>query len=225
MTRNSPPSLLHGLLTAACTYDPGPEVSNDGQQIINIENCSTGDVLLKTDQGWTCEPQAEGVSTVTPGDGIKVEDGQVSLQDQGCPPGGQWSRAESGDGWVCVEDSIKTEGDVDEASTLQFRVIIEKGAEIRKSVIRGPAVIGAGTVIRNAYVGPFTSIDSNCRVEDVEIQHSIVCQNSVISDDPSQGTFRIEDSLIGTNVQITRTTLKPKAHRLLLGDSSKVELP
>ena len=118
----------------------------------------------------------------------------------------------------------RVEGDVDDASTIQFRVVIEKGAEIRNSVIRGPAIIGARTSIRNAYVGPFTSIHSNCRVENVEIQHSIVCENTVIMDHPSQRTFRIEDSLIGTNVEIKRTDQKPKAHRLLLGDSSKVEL-
>ncbi len=118
----------------------------------------------------------------------------------------------------------RVEGDVDEGSTIQFKVIIEEGAEIRNSVIRGPAIIGAKTVIRNAYVGPFTSIDANCRVENVEIQHSIVSENTVIMDHPSQRTFRIEDSLIGTNVEITRTTQKPKAHRFLLGDSSKVEL-
>ena len=118
----------------------------------------------------------------------------------------------------------RIEGDVDAASTIQFRVIIEKGAEIRHSVIRGPAIIGAHTCIRNSYVGPFTSIHCKCRIENVEIQHSIVCENTVITDHPSQRTFRIEDSLIGKNVQITRTDRKPKAHRLLLGDSSRVEL-
>ena len=53
-----------------------------------------------------------------------------------------------------ILDTIEAciEGDVDEGSTIQFRVIIEKGAEIRNSVIRGPAIIGAKTVIRNAYV-------------------------------------------------------------------------
>lgn len=118
----------------------------------------------------------------------------------------------------------RIEGDVDRASKIQFKVIIEKGAQIRKSVIRGPAIIGGGTSVENAYVGPFTSIYSNCRIENVEIQHSIVCENSVIKDQPSERTLRIEDSLIGKNVEITRTHQKPKAHRLLLGDSSKVEL-
>lgn len=118
----------------------------------------------------------------------------------------------------------RIDGEVDAKSTIQFRVIIEKGAEIRDSVIRGPSIIGANAKIINSYVGPFTSIYYNCRLENVEIQHSIVCENTVITDRPSQRTFRIEDSLIGQNVEIKRTDLKPKAHRFLLGDSSKVAL-
>lgn len=116
------------------------------------------------------------------------------------------------------------QGNVDELSDIQFKVVVEEGAEIKNSVIRGPAIIGKHTVINNSYVGPFTSIYDNCRLENVEIQHSIVCENTVITDTPSQRTFRIEDSLIGKNVEITRTKQKPKANRLLLGDSSKVGL-
>ncbi len=125
-----------------------------------------------------------------------------------------------------ILDSIepRIEGDVDADSTIQFRVIVEKGAQVSNSVIRGPAIIGANTSLRNAYIGPFTSIGGRCRIENVEIQHSIVCENSVILDSPSDRTFRIEDSLIGTNVAISRTKQKPRAHRFLLGDSSQVEL-
>ena len=33
---------------------------------------------------------------------------------------------------------------------------------------------------------------------------------------------RIENSLIGRNVEITRSPLKPRAHKLILGDYSRV---
>jgi glucose-1-phosphate thymidylyltransferase len=118
----------------------------------------------------------------------------------------------------------RIEGEVDDRSSIQFKVIIAKGAQVRDSVIRGPAIIGAQTCIENSYIGPFTSIYDNCRIEHVEIQHSIVCENTVIRDHPTQRTLRIEDSLIGKNVEITRTDQKPKAHRFLLGDSSRVGL-
>jgi len=122
-----------------------------------------------------------------------------------------------------IEERI--EGEVDAASDIQFRVVIEAGARIRSSVIRGPAVIGRDTLVENSYVGPFTSIYYGCRIQNVEIQHSIVCENTMIGDQPSQRTLRIEDSLIGKNVEITRSELKPRAHRFLLGDSSRVAIP
>jgi len=120
--------------------------------------------------------------------------------------------------------AARIEGRVDGQSEIQFKVVIETGAEIIRSVIRGPAIIGKNTVVNNAYIGPFTSVYDNCRIENVEIQHSIICENTVITDTPNQRTLRIEDSLVGKNVEITRTILKPKAHRFLLGDSSRVSL-
>ena len=121
-----------------------------------------------------------------------------------------------------IEERI--DGEVDEHCDIQFKVIVEPGARILNSVVRGPAVIGKGTVVENSFVGPFTSIYDNCTIRNVEIQHSIVCENSLITDNPSERVFRIEDSLIGKNVEISRTDQKPKGHRLLLGDSSKVAL-
>lgn len=121
-----------------------------------------------------------------------------------------------------IEERI--EGELDAASSIQFKVVIEPGARILNSVIRGPAIIGRDTRIENSYVGPFTSIYFGCTIQNVEIQHSIVCENTVITDQPLQRTLRIEDSLIGKHVEITRSDLKPRAHRFLLGDSSRVAL-
>ena len=121
-----------------------------------------------------------------------------------------------------IEERI--EGELDAESSIQFRVVVEAGARIQNSVIRGPAIIGRDTRIENSYVGPFTSIYYGCTIQNVEIQHSIVCENTVITDHPSQRTLRIEDSLIGKYVEISRSEMKPRAHRFLLGDSSRVAL-
>ncbi|MFB0526407.1 MAG: glucose-1-phosphate thymidylyltransferase, partial [bacterium] len=55
-------------------------------------------------------------------------------------------------------DDLKThvKGKVDKESELFGKVRIEKGAEIRKSVIRGPVIIGENSRIVNSYIGPFT---------------------------------------------------------------------
>src|SRR3990172_889957 len=112
----------------------------------------------------------------------------------------------------------RIEGEVDSSSQVNGKVIVERGAEIRNSVVRGPAIIGEGTRIVNSYIGPFTSIYHHCTISDAEIEHSIILENCRIVD---IGT-RIEDSLIGRNVEITRSMDKPKAYKLVLGDHSKV---
>ena len=114
----------------------------------------------------------------------------------------------------------KIEGDVDAGSSIVGRVVIEAGARIVNSVIRGPAAIGERTLIQNSYIGPFSSIYHDCRVIDAEIEHSIILENSVV--DGVVG--RIEESLIGRDVEIHRAPAKPRAHRLTLGDHSRVEI-
>ena len=109
-------------------------------------------------------------------------------------------------------------GDIDGMSRIEGKVVVEEGAVIRHSVVRGPAIIGARARLLNCYVGPFTSIMSDVEVRDAEIEHSIVLEGSRIHD---IGT-RIEDSLIGKNVRVHRVPAKPKAYRFMLGDNSEV---
>ena len=112
----------------------------------------------------------------------------------------------------------RVEGAVDGDSRIEGKVIVEPGAVIEHSVVRGPAIIGARARIVNAYVGPFTSIMNDAEIHDSEIEHSIVLEGSRIS----QLASRIEDSLIGRNVRIYRLPVKPSAYRFMLGDNSEV---
>ncbi len=110
-------------------------------------------------------------------------------------------------------------GTVDADSALIGRVVVEEGAVVERSVVRGPAIIGRDTVLRDTYVGPFTSIYFGCLLEDTEIEHSIVLEQSTI-----RGVGRIEDSLIGKEVEVSPSTALPRAHRLMLGDHSRVSI-
>jgi len=110
-------------------------------------------------------------------------------------------------------------GTVDGASELIGRVRIEEGAEVHASRIVGPAIIGAGTTVRDSYIGPFTSVASDCQVVDSEIEYSIVLRGAAI-----HGVRRIEASLIGHEVEVTPAPRVPHAHRLVLGDHSKVQI-
>lgn len=119
---------------------------------------------------------------------------------------------------VLEEMEPSVQGYVDRDSQLIGKVIIEPGAEVINSTIRGPAIIGEHTRIVNAYVGPFTSIYHHCHIEECEIEHSIVLEHCTIRGLP----HRLEDSLIGRNVEIGRSPFRPKAYRFMLGDNSSV---
>jgi len=114
----------------------------------------------------------------------------------------------------------RIDGEVDADSRVDGRVVLEVGAKVMRSVIRGPAIIGKGAVVTDAYIGPYTAVGDGCVIRSSELEHSIVLENSTIEDIHT----RIEDSLIGRNVRLTKSATKPRAHKLLLGDNSNVGL-
>ncbi len=110
-------------------------------------------------------------------------------------------------------------GRVDKKSQIIGRVAIDEEAEIVGSVIRGPAIIGRKSKILNSYIGPFTSIYYDVLVENSEIEHSVILERVKI-----RNISRVEDSLIGRDVEVTKSKRKPKAYRFMLGDQSHVEV-
>ena len=121
---------------------------------------------------------------------------------------------------VLEELVTQIDGEVDARSKVEGRVVIEAGAKLIDSVVRGPAVIGAGAQVEGAYIGPYTSIGENVRVCRSEVENSIVLSGSVVED---LGT-RLESSLLGKDVKLTRSDGMPKTLRLLVGDKSEIEL-
>jgi len=121
---------------------------------------------------------------------------------------------------VLEELETRLEGECDEESRVEGRVVLEPGASLTRSVVRGPAVIGAGACIEDAYIGPYTSIGDDVHVRRSEVEHSIVLAGSVVED---LGT-RMEASLLGRNVKLTRSDGVPKTLRLLVGDNSEIEI-
>ncbi len=117
-----------------------------------------------------------------------------------------------------IETSI--EGEVDEDSRVEGRVVVAPGARLERSVVRGPAVIGAGACIEDAYVGPYTSIGEDVHVRRSEVEHSIILAGSVVED---LGT-RMEASLLGREVKLTRSDGMPKTLRMLVGDKSEIKI-
>ena len=121
---------------------------------------------------------------------------------------------------VLADLETEIEGMVDAESRCEGPVRIGPGATVERSRLRGPLVIGAGARIADAYIGPFTAIADGVVLDRCEIEHSIVLERSRIVNVPR----RIESSLIGRDAVVTASDAMPRAHRLMLGDSSRVEL-
>ena len=99
------------------------------------------------------------------------------------------------------------------------RVVVEPGAVLERSTVRGPAIIGAGTRLVDAYVGPYTAIAENCLIQRAEVEHSILLAGSSVQN--LEG--RMESSLLGRNVRISRDDQRqPRAYRFLVGDNSDI---
>jgi len=107
-----------------------------------------------------------------------------------------------------------------EEATVHGTAKIHPTARIRNSLIRGPVIIGAGAVVTDAYIGPYTSIGANVIVEATEIEHSIVLPEAQLR---FVGT-RLESSLIGRGARVVRGFDVPAAIRVSLGDGAEVIL-
>lgn len=116
------------------------------------------------------------------------------------------------------ESTIK--GEVDNHSDIIGKVIIEKGAKILNSSILGPVVIGKNTIVENSYIGPFTAIYYNCQIINSEIEYSIIMEKSKIIDVET----RIEKSILGRSVMITKKDSRPKTHCFIVGDKGSIKL-
>jgi glucose-1-phosphate thymidylyltransferase len=111
----------------------------------------------------------------------------------------------------------RVEGELED-SRVDGRVVVEPGARLVRSTVRGPAIIGRGAQLVDCYVGPYTAIGEDCRVEQAEVEHSILLANSSVRG--LRG--RMESSLLGRNVSVTRDDRQPRAYRFMVGDNSEI---
>jgi len=105
-------------------------------------------------------------------------------------------------------------------SRVDGRVVIEKGAKLERTTVRGPAVIGKDARLSDSYIGPYTAIGERCEIVSSEVEHSILLAGSSVSDLDG----RMESSLLGRNVTVRRGALQPRAYRFMVGDNSDISI-
>src|SRR5688572_26490008 len=113
----------------------------------------------------------------------------------------------------------RVDGEVDGESRLVGRVVVEKGAKVSRSVVRGPAVIGEDSLVEDSLIGPNSSIYYGCRVTGSEIEDSIIMERCRIDD-----VRGLSQSLLGKDVEVSRGKTPPAMYKLMLGDQSQVEV-
>jgi glucose-1-phosphate thymidylyltransferase len=121
---------------------------------------------------------------------------------------------------LILDDIEEHHGGDERDSRVEGRVYVSEGAVVERSTIRGPAIIGRGARVVDSYVGPYTAIGDDVVIESSEVEHSIVLAGSAIRDLPG----RVEASLIGRGVSITRTEALPRVFRFVVGDGSDITI-
>ena len=112
-------------------------------------------------------------------------------------------------------------GKVDEKTRVYDPVIIEAGARVENSVLRGPLIIGAETEVIDSYIGPNTSIDARCLIKGCRIEDSVVMEDSRIE----EIHWPVVKSMIGRNVELRGSHGAGGGYSLTLGDHSRIEMP
>jgi len=122
---------------------------------------------------------------------------------------------------VVLDSLLKrnVKGEIDSKSKIVGRVQIEAGAKVENSTVRGPVSIAEGCQIKNSFIGPFTSIGAGTVIEDSSVGHSVILENSRI-----YRIERLEDSLIGTRVELKRADERFNAVKIFVGCDSSLEL-
>ena len=105
-------------------------------------------------------------------------------------------------------------------SQVDGRVVIEPGARLERTIVRGPAIVGAGARLSDCYIGPYTAIGEGCTISGAEVEHSILLAGCTVSDLDG----RMESSLLGRNVTVRRGDRQPRAYRFMVGDNSDISI-
>ena len=121
-----------------------------------------------------------------------------------------------------ILDDLTTEikGKEEVKGEIRGRVSIDESTKINEhSVIKGPAIIGRNCIIKDGYIGPYTSIGNNCKIINSEVEDSVVMDGARLIN-----ARNIVDSMIGRGAVIEKNKNLPKGNKFVIGDNSWVRL-
>ena len=110
------------------------------------------------------------------------------------------------------------DGDVDEATSVEGSVVVAAGAKVTRSALRGPVVIGPGSVVDESTSVPTSRSSAAAGSYAATIADSIVMEGCTIAD-----VRGIAGSILGRGVEVRHSGTEGM-HRLIVGDQSRVEV-
>ncbi|PZA06826.1 glucose-1-phosphate thymidylyltransferase [Meiothermus sp. PNK-Is4] len=121
---------------------------------------------------------------------------------------------------VLSQITRRVEGELEQAEVVG-EVVVEPGARIVRSTVRGPAFIGAGSLIEDSFIGPYSAIGKGAKVIGSELEYSILMDQAEVR----QLAYRLDASILGHGVVVDGQG-SPRRHtlQLVLGDRSQVKL-
>jgi glucose-1-phosphate thymidylyltransferase len=118
-------------------------------------------------------------------------------------------------------DTLSSEPPASEAGNrIEGCVAVHPTACVQSSVIVGPVIVGPGALVLEAYIGPYTSIGADVRIEGAEVERSIILPGASITHIGG----RLVGSVVGRRARVFRDFSLPRAMRLNVGDGGEVAL-
>ncbi|HCT78969.1 MAG TPA: glucose-1-phosphate thymidylyltransferase [Micromonosporaceae bacterium] len=109
-------------------------------------------------------------------------------------------------------------GEFDRSTQFSGPVVLEAGAKVTRSRIVGPAIIGAGSVVEDSYVGPHTTVGRDCVLRQTSIDYSILLSGAKIHQ-----VRAVYGSIIGRSAIVSASPGTGR-HRLVIGDHTSLEV-
>ena len=100
------------------------------------------------------------------------------------------------------------------------KIKIGAGSSVGSDVkMIGPVIIGENCILKNCTIGPYVSIGAGSEIVGATIRESILLSGVTI-----RGDVRLNNSLLGKQVSIVKTSATPPAdQRLIVGDKTVIE--
>ena len=104
-------------------------------------------------------------------------------------------------------------------SRVDGRVVIEAGARLERTTVRGPAIVGAGARLSDCYIGPYTAIGERCEIPAQRSSTRSCSPAARLRPGRAHGVLAARAQRHGAPWRS-----QPRAYRFMVGDNSDISI-